>query len=233
MQVPVPPSPPEPEPPVDPAAEQAAAKAAAEPFAPSEADAGAGEAPEAAEPEPPLEPSPKPAPRVEEAAAGERLSRRTISKPSRPQPKQSSMSLAVGWAIYGVVVIGLASGFYYGRAPLVAVVPEMTRLYDLVGLKDKVIELGLELRDLKTVTRQIDGGRVVVVEGLVINLSDQDRQVPQLYASVTDAEGVELDRWTFRAASDSLPPGGSTHFETIAKNTPRGGNVFIDFVIEN
>ena len=73
----------------------------------------------------------------------------------------------------------------------------------------------------------------MVVEGLVINLSDQPRQIPQLYASVTDAEGLELDRWTFRAASASLPPGGSTHFETVAKNTPRGGNVFIDFVVEN
>ena len=52
VQAPVPPPapPPEPEPPVDPAAEQAAAKAAAEPFAPSEPDAGAGEAPESAEP---------------------------------------------------------------------------------------------------------------------------------------------------------------------------------------
>ena len=222
---------PAPEPPVDPAAEQAAAKAAAEPFAPSEADAGA--APEPAEPDPPAAAAPRPAPRVAEAAAGERLSRRAISKPTRPQPKQSSMSLAVGWAIYGVVVIGLVSGFYYGRAPLVAMVPEMTRLYDLVGLKPEVYELGLELRDLKTVTRQIDGGRVVVVEGLVINLSDQDRQIPQLYASVTDAEGIELDRWTFEAASAILPPGGTAHFETVAKNTPRGGNVFIDFVVEN
>ena len=223
---------PAPEPPVDPAAEQAAAKAAAKPFAPSEADAGAGEAPEPAEPDPPAEAAPRPAPRVEEAASGERVSRRAFSKPARPRPKQSSMSLAVGWAIYGVVVIGLGSGFYYGRAPLVAMVPEMTRLYDLVGLKPEVYELGLELRDLKMVTRQIDGARVVVVEGLVINLSDQDRQIPQLYASVTDAEGIERDRWTFEAASANLPPGGTAHFETVAKNTPRGGNVFIDFVVE-
>jgi predicted Zn finger-like uncharacterized protein len=232
---------PEPELPADPAAEQAAAKAAAKPFAPSKVDAGAVESSESAKsarPDPPAEAVPDVAPGIipggpGEAASGERVSRRAFSKPARPRPKQSSVSLALGWAIYGVVVIGLGSGFYYGRAPLVAMVPEMTRLYDLIGLKEKVYELGLELRDLKTVTRQIDGGRVVVVEGLVINLSDQARQVPQLYASVTDAEGLELDRWTFRAASASLPPGATTHFETVAKNTPRGGNVFIDFVAEN
>jgi hypothetical protein len=141
--------------------------------------------------------------------------------------------LAAGWALYAVVVIGLASGFYYGRAPLVAMVPEMTRLYDLVGLNDEVFELGLELRDVKSVRRLVDGKRVVVVEGLVVNLSKEDRQVPPLRASVTDAEGVELDRWTFQAASASLPPGGTTRFETVAKNPPREGNLAIDFVIEN
>jgi predicted Zn finger-like uncharacterized protein len=215
------------------AAEQAAAKVVAEPFAPS--------APEPTKPEPPAATAPGGAPGAVpgavrgagDAGSGERVSRRAFSKPARPQPKQPKVSLVVGWAIYAVVVIGLASGFFYGRAPLVAMVPELSRLYDLVGMKDEVIELGLELRDLKTVTRQIDGGRVVVVEGLVVNLSDQNRQVPRLYASVTDAEGFELDRWTFQAASTSLPPGGTTHFETVAKNTPRGGNVFIDFVVEN
>ncbi len=227
---------PEPEPAADPTAEQAAAKAAAQPFAPSETEAGAGDASKPAErakPEPPAKTVPEAAPGLEEAAFGDRVSRRAFSRPARPLPKQSSVTLAVGWAIYGAVVIGLASGFYFGRAPLVAMVPEITRLYDLVGIKDEVVDLGLELRDLKTVTRQIDGGRVVVVEGRVINISNQNRDVPPLYASVTDAEGFELDRWTFQAASASLPPGGTTHVETVAKNTPRGGNVFIDFVIEN
>jgi hypothetical protein len=138
-----------------------------------------------------------------------------------------------------VVVIGLASGFYYGRAPLVAVVPEMTRLYDLVGLKDGVLEkgeafeFGLDLRDLKTVRRQINGERVVVIEGLVVNLSNQDRQVPPLRLSVIDADGVVLDHWIFQAESGALAPGATTRFETVAKNPPREGNLAIDFVVEN
>jgi hypothetical protein len=50
---------------------------------------------------------------------------------------------------------------------------------------------------------------------------------------LTDAEGVELDRWTFEAADASLAPGGATEFETVAKNPPREGNLSIDFVVEN
>ncbi len=237
---PVPAPEPEPEPAADPAAEQAAAKAAAEPFAPS--DAGGGEGAKPAKPAKPAEPTkpeapaaaaPGAAPGAEEAASAERVSRRAFSKPARPQPRQPRVSLAVGWAIYAVVLIGLVSGFYYGRAPLVAMVPEMTRLYDLVGLKDEAFELGLELREVKSVRRLIEGERVVVIEGQVVNVSNEDRQVPPLRASVTDADGVELDRWIFQAESASLAPGGSTRFETVAKIPPREGNLGIEFVVEN
>ena len=235
---------PAPEPAADPAAEQAAAKSAAEPFAPSEPYAGRAKAAESAGPGEVAEPA-KPAksaksaksaraliPEAEEPGSGERVSRRAFSKPSRPPPKQPRGSLAVGWAIYAVVVIGLGSGFYFGRAPLVAMVPEMTRLYDLVGLKDEVIELGLQLRDVKSVRRLVDDERVVVIEGLIVNLSSQDRQVPPLRVSVIDAEGVELDRWNFLAESASLAPGGTTRFETVGKNPPREGNLSIEFVGE-
>ncbi len=224
------------------AAEQAAAKAAAEPFAPSEADTAVDEASEApetpapAESEPPAKSArsdaPAGAPAGREAGGGERVSRRAFAKPARPQRKKPRVSLAVGWVIYAVVAIGLASGFYFGRAPLVAAIPEMTRLYDLLGLEEEPFDLGLELREVKSVRRLIDGERVVVIEGLVVNLSTQDRQVPPLSASVTDAEGIELDRWTFHAESASLAPGATTRFETVAKNPPREGNLGIDFVFE-
>jgi hypothetical protein len=231
-----------PEPAADSAAEQAAAKAAAEPFAPSAADVAASQAPEPAEagaPEAPAPDLPAATPAAEAAGSGERVSRRAFAKPTRPQREPRRASLAAGWALYAVVVIGLASGFYYGRAPLVAMVPQMTRLYDLVGLKDEAfekseaLEFGLDLRDQKWVTRLIDGERVLVAEGLVVNLSNQDRQVPPLRASLINAEEVVLDSWTFKAESASLAPGATTRFETVAKNPPREGKLWIDFVIEN
>ncbi len=131
-----------------------------------------------------------------------------------------------------MVVTGLAAGFYFGRAQLVAMVPQMTRLYDLVGLSAETAQLGLELRDVKSVRRLVDGDRVVVIEGLVVNVSDQTRRVPPLRVSLTDAEGVELKRWTFEATDATLAPGGATEFETVAKNPPREGNLSIDFVVE-
>lgn len=187
-------------------------------------------------PKPAAEPAPKPAAKPEPAPepvdTGERGPRRTASKPPRRTRERRGASLAVGWVLFLVVVTGLAAGFYFGRAQLVAMVPQMTRLYDLVGLSAESAELGLELRDVKSVRRLVDGDRVVVIEGLVVNISGQTREVPPLSASLTDAEGVELDRWTFEAADATLAPGGTTEFETVAKNPPREGNLSIDFVVE-
>ncbi len=237
------------------AAERSEAKVAAAPFAPSEPPAeptaAAEPAPEpaakpaakpAAEPaaEPASEPAPEPAPRPaaepepapEPVETGERGPRRTAPKPPRRARERRESSRAAGWILFLVVATGLAAGFYFGRAQLVAMVPQMTRLYDLVGLSAESAELGLELRDVKSVRRLVDGERVVVIEGLVVNVSGQTRRVPPLFASLTDAEGVELDRWTFEAADASLAPGAATEFETVAKNPPREGNLSIDFVVE-
>ena len=61
----------------------------------------------------------------------------------------------------------------------------------------------------------------------------ETEQFRTLGASVTDAQGTEVDRWTFMAESAQLAPGASTRCETVAKNPPREGNLSIDFVVEN
>ncbi len=108
------------------AVEQAGAKEAAAPFAPSEAQAETTPEPEPepAEPEPPAaavtpEATPEEAPGAAPGAE-ERVSRRAYSKPARPRRKAPQSSLAIGWALFVVVVVGLAAGFYFGRTPLVA-----------------------------------------------------------------------------------------------------------------
>ncbi|MCZ6859413.1 MAG: zinc-ribbon domain-containing protein [Alphaproteobacteria bacterium] len=169
---------PKPEPAVNPATEQATAKSAAEPFAPSRADAGVVEVPEPANPEPQAEAAAtavlRAEPRSRKNPFLRTIARRTFSKPARPQPKQPQVSLAAGLAISAMVVTGMASGFYYGRAPLAVLVTELTQLYDLAGRNDEAFELGLELRYIDSADHLVDGERVVVAEGLGGNLLHQE-----------------------------------------------------------
>jgi len=64
--------------------------------------------------------------------------------------------------------------------------------------------------------RRYSGGGIpiVVVQGLVSNMSNGERSVPSLLAIAQDNQGKELTRWTFSAEVESLGPGASTGFRS-------------------
>ena len=156
-------------------------------------------------------------------------SRRAYRRPPSP-PVERRSSLLLGWLLLLFVVAGLSGGFYFGRDRLVEAAPGAVRLYALLGLPVGEVGSGLELRDVKSVRRLVDGESVIIIEGLVANVSEKERQVPLMRASLLDSDGEELDQWTFSAQAEALPPGGTTVFETSMQNPPRAGNLSIDFV---
>jgi predicted Zn finger-like uncharacterized protein len=143
----------------------------------------------------------------------------------------ASTRVTLGWVLFLAVVAALAGGFYFGQQQIVARVPAMARLYDLVGLgAEASADLGLELREVTSAPRLVDGTRVVVIEGLIANVADGDRDVPALRARLLGSDGKSLDQWTFEAEIKRLPPGGTTRFATTAQNPPRDGRLSIEFV---
>lgn len=143
----------------------------------------------------------------------------------------ASSRVTLGWVLFLAVVAALAGGFYFGQQQIVARVPAMARLYDLVGLGAAAsADLGLELREVTSAPRLVDGTRVVVIEGLIANVADGDRDVPALRARLLGSDGKSLDQWTFEAEIKRLPPGGTTRFATTAQNPPRDGRLSIEFV---
>ncbi len=188
----------------------------------------ADSAPAATESPPEAAPQEKPA----KLAKPERRSRRRGPKPPRhKEARAGRSSLLLGWFLFLVVVGGLAAGLYFGRAQVLALVPAAAPLYQMAGLMPPAPGVPLELRDVTTVRRLVEGEQVVVVEGLVSNATEEPQSVPLLRASLIDAKGDEVENWTFAASATTLPPGGTTGFETIAKNPPPEGRILIDFVV--
>lgn len=171
---------------------------------------------------------------VAERPRPEPARRRTGPKPvTSAQGESGGRRVVIGWLLFLVVVAALVAGVYYGRERIVAAVPAAAEIYRMAGLDTKPEPgAGLELREVKSVRRMIDGERVVVIEGVVANLTDQRRSVPELRASLTDASGSRVDEWTFTAKQANLPPGGVTTFETSTKKAPREGSLAIDFVTD-
>jgi hypothetical protein len=55
---------------------------------------------------------------------------------------------------------------------------------------------------------------ILIVQGLVFNMSRAKGPVPPLIAIVSDAHGKELARWKFMAEAPILEPGASTGFRS-------------------
>ena len=143
--------------------------------------------------------------------------------------KKRATSGAVGWVLLVVFVLALAGGLVAARDMIVALAPGTAVYYESLGLR-QTIGTGLDLRDVTSVRRTVDGERRLIVKGVIVNTSDRSLPVPRLQASLIDSDGARLGNWIFTADSSELPPGGVTTFETTAADPPREGNLNLVFV---
>lgn len=143
--------------------------------------------------------------------------------------KTARFPLPVGWLVLILVVAVLVIGGIFGRSKIIALAPGTSTVFEFVGLQEAV-GAGLEMKDVTSAREAVDGVNTLLIRGVIVNATDRDIAVPQLQASLVDADGVELASWTFDADSSELPPGGFTTFETSAQNPPAQGNVNLVFI---
>ncbi len=178
------------------------------------------------------EPEEDPTPRLAEFDAERRRSREARRSTRQPMRRRSS---AGGWVLFVLVVAAIVIGAVFGRHQVMAWVPETEKLYTLVGLAGKppaveAPEIQLRLQEITSSRQDLDGEPSLVVEGQIVNPTDQPQDVPPLVATLYDPQGTELKRWTFAVDVDVLPPGGRVAFQTSTDNPPNQGNLNLSFL---
>lgn len=156
---------------------------------------------------------------------GRRQRRAAVTSKERPPSRVAS------WALLALVAlaVAVAGGLVAARDTVVAWYPDAETYYAALGLGIQVGAV-LELRDVTSVRRTLDGERRLIVKGVIVNTSDRALAVPKLQASLIDSNGAQLGSWIFAADSSELPPGGVTTFETTAADPPGEGNLNLVFV---
>jgi len=118
--------------------------------------------------------------------------------------------------VFAVLAV-LAAGLILGRTTVVSMVPATERIYALVGL-GSVLGAGLEFRDVASRYEREGDVNVLVVHGVVANVTNESLSVPLVRVSVVDASGQEVHAEVVPADQAALTAGAEAAFEARFEN---------------
>jgi predicted Zn finger-like uncharacterized protein len=116
----------------------------------------------------------------------------------------------VGW-LAGVLAVLVVASAVIGRNEIVAGFPASTSIYQWLGLQIAQ-QPGLQFQGVISKRLEEGGIAVLVVEGAIVNLSEQQRPVPPIRVTLLDGGGRRLQQELFRAKDTQLDAGGKTRF---------------------
>lgn len=131
-----------------------------------------------------------------------------------------------GFALAAIVLL-IAGGIGL-RKQVVKAAPETAKLFGAIGLPVNL--RGLELSGVKSGLMNEGSMDILVVQGVISNVTGQKQTVPPLKFSVRDGKNVEIYAWTANADVRSLDPGQTVAFRRRLASPPQeGARVLVRF----
>ena len=123
------------------------------------------------------------------------------------------------FAAAGVGLVALLfAGLFFARLPIAALVPGAASLYAMVGLSVSTLGAGLDIRNVTSKRSTEQGNDVLVVRGIIINVSDEPRAVPFIRVVLLDAGEEEVQVSTVKPVKAEIPPGDNIGFRARMEN---------------
>ncbi|EPY00352.1 DUF3426 domain-containing protein [Magnetospirillum fulvum] len=147
------------------------------------------------------------------------------------KPRRSST--AALWVVLVLLVLGgLGGATYYFQDQVVDLVPEAGDLLTQAGLRHEKPGAGLELRKAGTPERFVlNDVDVLVVRGIIANVSDRIRAVPTMKLVLLDKAGQPVQEKLARPPATALDPQGTTSFKILLERPdPSAVEVVVVFV---
>lgn len=138
-----------------------------------------------------------------------------------PQRPQRSWGALIAWGSFAAVLVAIVASAVLLRTMIMDLWPPATQLYQLVGLGAPKVQ-PLQLGD-PVAQWEVDGNtNVIVVTGVITNVTDATQPVGKLRGSLLDARNPprELFTWTFDPPTPRLDAGASLNYATRVPNPP-------------
>ena len=127
-----------------------------------------------------------------------------------------------------IVMLILGSVAIEARGWVTLQVPALSVVYQQLGLNTQLGQ-GLELRDVVSERRMVEGIDSLVVVGQILNTSDRERHVPLVQARLKGMDDEPVRQSNVDPGSDTLSPGETTDFEVTLARPPTAGQLMLDF----
>jgi predicted Zn finger-like uncharacterized protein len=153
-----------------------------------------------------------------------------VAAPEAARPGGSAS--LVGWLV-GVLILLVAASAVIGRNEIVAGFPASATLYQKLGLPVGQ-QLGLQFEAVTSKRLEEGGVTVLVVEGAIVNVSDDDRAVPPIRVTLLDDGGRRLQQELFTAEETKLEAGAKTSFSgRLVNPAEQARNFSVTFEVDS
>jgi len=151
----------------------------------------------------------------------QRPSFEVVSQEQLTKPRSSWMRrilLSIGWLALIGIVAAIGWTALVDRQTIVSAWPQSASFYSALGFKANVS--GLRFDDVAYHQTTQGGQTMLVVTGVLVNVSDHAMTVPQVRVTLSGDDHRELYHWTFVPAVISLPAGHTAAFVTRLASPP-------------
>ncbi len=168
-------------------------------------DEGDGEADGDAGSEPDLDaiPDPDPIPGVFSAADDDDMD---------AGAKKGGKGKIIAIAAAAVIIIALGAGGFFGRSYIIEMYPPAAGLYAMLNLGGETLGDGLDIRNVKSLREVENGVDVLVVQGEIANVSDNEHMVPMIRVALFDSDGEEIQSTLAAPLKNRLQAGAMIAF---------------------
>ena len=129
------------------------------------------------------------------------------------------------------VVIGVLCAAVFLKDVVIEMIPATEGIYSMIGLGDDSLGAGLSINDVKRTRESISGKDVLVVRGVIANVSDRERSVPMLELRLTDLDGKLVQSATTAPLKKQLTAGDQIGFKIqVEEPSPLARRLEVTFI---
>ena len=149
------------------------------------------------------------------------------SNNSKSQKRSIGKIIGIGVVVF---LIALLTALFFARGMIMDLLPITKIIYETIGLSEKV-GAGLSLSKPKIDYGTEEDKPILVVQGVIANVSEDPRPVPMLKVILKDSNKKDIQTKLAPPLRNELPAGERMRYKiTVVKPSPRARSIAVIFV---